>query len=216
MCESLQYGSVETSVVGQQKIITQKIIQVEENDRGNDMKNKEKLKDSVLIKIILIAAIVIIAFVLRSVLENKHEEIKIDKQTAGKTVREMNYAKPVQEDDSILQVFKEKYSSAEILLACREDVTDDGLDDLVVICKLEEGNRTIVVTDSGDSLNYNFSDPIPAPIENQKIQFKNIDKEGEIEFIITGEKKGAVGYAIYRMIDGQPVDLFGEGMEDCC
>ena len=42
------------------------------------------------------------------------------------------------------------------------------------------------------------------------------DKEGEIEIIITGEKKGAVGYAIYRMIDGQPVDLFGEGMEDCC
>mgnify|MGYP004517178957 FL=1 len=180
------------------------------------MKNKEKLKDSVWIKIILIAAIVIVAFVMRSVLENKHEEIKIDKQTAGKTVREMNYAKSVQEDDSILQVFKEKYSNAEILLACREDVTDDGLDDLVVICKLEEGNRTIVVTDSGDSLNYNFSDPIPAPIENQKIQFKNIDKEGEIEFIITGEKKGAVGYAIYRMIDGQPVDLFGEGMEDCC
>ena len=44
----------------------------------------------------------------------------------------------------------------------------------------------------------------------------SIDKEGEIEIIITGEKKGAVGYAIYRMIDGQPVDLFGEGMEDCC
>ena len=64
--------------------------------------------------------------------------------------------------------------------------------------------------------NYDFSDPIPSPVENQKIQFKNIDKEGEIEIIITGEKKGAVGYAIYRMIDGQPVDLFGEGMEDCC
>lgn len=82
-----------------------------------------------------------------------------------------------------------------------------GLDDLVVICKMEEGNRTIVVTDKGDSTNYDFSDPIAAPVENQKIQFKNIDKEGEIEIIITGEKKGAVGYAIYRMIDGQPVDL---------
>lgn len=147
----------------------------------------------------------------RSMLENKHEESKIDKQTAGKTIRETSYAETVPEDDSILNVFKNAYPTAEVLLACREDVTDDGLDDLVVICKMEEGNRTIVVTDKGDSTNYDFSDPIPAPVENQKIQFKNIDKEGEIEIIITGEKKGAVGYAIYRMIDGQPGGSFWRG-----
>ena len=176
----------------------------------------KKLKDSIVAKVIFVIVIVIIAFGARSLLENKQEEIQIDKQTAGKTVREMNYAESVPEDDSILQVFKKTSPPAEVLLACREDVTDDGLDDLVVICKTDEGNRTIVVTDSGDSTNYNFSNPIPAPVENQRIQFKNIDKEGEIEFIITGEKKGAVGYAIYRMIDGQPADLFGEGMEDCC
>ena len=125
----------------------------------------KKLEDSIWAKVILAVIVVVIAFAARSVLENKHEESQIDKQTAGKTI---------------------------------------------------EGNRTIVVTDKGDSTNYDFSDPIAAPVENQKIQFKNIDKEGEIEIIITGEKKGAVGYAIYRMIDGQPVDLFGEGMEDCC
>ena len=173
----------------------------------------KKLEDSIWAKVILAVIVVVIAFAARSVLENKHEESQIDKQTAGKTIRETSYAEAVPEDDSILQVFKNTYPTAEVLLACREDVTDDGLDDLVVICKMEEGNRTIVVT---DSTNYDFSDPIAAPVENQKIQFKNIDKEGEIEIIITGEKKGAVGYAIYRMIDGQPVDLFGEGMEDCC
>ena len=149
----------------------------------------KKLKDSIVAKVIFVIVIVIIAFGARSLLENKQEEIQIDKQTAGKTVREMNYAESVQEDNSILQVFKKTYPTAEVLLACREDVTDDGLDDLVVICKTDEGNRTIVVTDSGDSTNYNFSNPIPAPVENQRIQFKNIDKEGEIEFIITGEKK---------------------------
>ena len=37
-----------------------------------------------------------------------------------------------------------------------------------------------------------------------------------MEFIVSGEKNGAAGYAIYRMIDGAPVDLFGDGMEDCC
>lgn len=162
----------------------------------------KKLEDSIWAKVILAVVVVVIAFAARSMLENKHEESKIDKQTAGKTIRETSYAETVPEDDPILNVFKNAYPTAEVLLACREDVTDDGLDDLVVICKMEEGNRTIVVTDKGDSTNYDFSDPIPAPVENQKIQFKNIDKEGEIEIIITGEKKGAVGYAIYRMIDG--------------
>ena len=149
----------------------------------------KKLEDSIWTKVILAVVVVVIAFAARSILENKHEESKIDKQTAGKTIRETSYAETVPEDDPILNVFKNAYPTAEVLLACREDVTDDGLDDLVVICKMEEGNRTIVVTDKGDSTNYDFSDPIPAPVENQKIQFKNIDKEGEIEIIITGEKK---------------------------
>ena len=88
----------------------------------------------------------------------------------------------------ILNVFKNAYPTAEVLLACREDVTDDGLDDLVVICKMEEGNRTIVVTDKGDSTNYDFQIRY-LHRQRIRIQFKNIDKEGEIEIIITGEKK---------------------------
>ena len=109
----------------------------------------KKLEDSIWAKVILAVIVVVIAFAARSVLENKHEESQIDKQTAGKTIRETSYAEAVPEDDSILQVFKNTYPTAEVLLACREDVSDDGLDDLVVICKMEEGNRTIVVTDNG-------------------------------------------------------------------
>ena len=60
----------------------------------------------------------------------------------------------------------------------------------------KELTRTVAVIDSGDGVKFIiFTTPIPGPIENQKIQFKNIDKEGEIEIIVTGEKKGAVGYA---------------------
>ena len=107
----------------------------------------KKLEDSIGAKVILAVVVVVSAFAARSLLENKHEESQIDKQTAGKTIRETSYAEAVPEDDSILQVFKNAYPTAEVLLACREDVTDDGLDDLVVICKMEEGNRTIVVTE---------------------------------------------------------------------
>ena len=78
-------------------------------------------------------------------------------------------------------------------------MTDDGLDDLVVICKMEEGNRTIVVTDKGDSTNYDFfrSDTCTGR-ESENFSLRILIRR-RIEIIITGEKNGAVGYAIYRM-----------------
>lgn len=43
-----------------------------------------------------------------------------------------------------------------------------------------------------------------------------MDREPPLEFVLTGEKDGEVGYAIYRIIDGELINLFGENMEDCC
>ena len=104
--------------------------------------------------------------------------------------------------NQILGKFKEQFPEASVGLACEEDVTDDGCKDLIVIYTEKELTRTVAVIDSGDGVNYNFTTPIPGPIENQKIQFKNIDKEGEIEIIVTGEKKGAVGYACLLYTSG--------------
>ena len=59
----------------------------------------KKLEDSIWTKVILAVVVVVIAFAARSILENKHEESKIDKQTAGKTIRETSYAETVPEDD---------------------------------------------------------------------------------------------------------------------
>ena len=48
------------------------------------------------------------------------------------------------------------------------------------------------------------------------IKFFNMDKDNITEVLIIGEKKGQVGYAIYRYEDEKLIDIFGEGMEDCC
>ena len=42
----------------------------------------KKLEDSIWAKVILAVVVVVISFAVRSMLENKHEESKIDKQTA--------------------------------------------------------------------------------------------------------------------------------------
>lgn len=166
----------------------------------------------ILISTFAIIFILIFAFLARQYL-NEMAEQKLQKQESwmkGKT-----YALMVEEDNKTLQYFMKRFPTREVILACEEDITDDGLKDLLVIYRENGATRLVAACDNGDGTWY-ISPEIPAPVENQTIRFKNIDKEAELEFIVSGEKKGAVGYAIYRMIEGEIKDLFGEGMEDCC
>lgn len=180
------------------------------------MNEKIHIFKSAKAKVLLVVLVVVVGFIVRGKLEETHQSQMETETKEDVMSKRADYAEPVGEDNKILKIFLEYMPGADVQIACEEDVTGDGCKDLVVIYKKDDLTRTVVAVDSGDGVNYEFTEPIPGPIENQKIQFKNIDKEGEIEFIITGEKNGAVGYAIYRMIDGVPTDLFGEGMEDCC
>lgn len=121
----------------------------------------------------------------------------------------------VDPNNDLLKYFKEEYPENEVLKCGYEDVDDDGRKDLVVIFyKERRSNGMIVILDKEEG--YKLTDEVPAPIDNQSIEFKNIDDEGPIEFIVSGSKDGRYGYAIFR-VEGEKVqDLFGEGMEDCC
>ena len=160
---------------------------------------------------ILILAVVAIFFARQYIYEQEAEKYR-------RAQEELNYAKPVAEDNVALLYFQKEVPGREIFLACEEDLTDDGLKDLVVIYhNPEEGrmNWMVALVNRGDGT-YDITPPTRAPIENQAIRFFNMDQEGEMEFICTGEKDGEVGYAIYRIIDGELIDLFGENMKDCC
>ena len=63
---------------------------------------------------------------------------------------------------------------------------------------------------------YRLTNEVPAPVSDQTIELKDIDEEPPMEFIVQGRKGAKVGFAIFRIEDGELVDLFGEGMEDCC
>ena len=67
-----------------------------------------------------------------------------------------------------------------------------------------------------ENRDYFFTEPVPAPRENQKVKFINIDKDDDLEVMITGEKNGQVGYAVFKMMKGRFKDLYGENMKDCC
>lgn len=162
------------------------------------------------------AGIIFLALILAFGIRLHFEEKEIEKQVEVSTGRrEKVFAPMVEADNVILQYFEAEFPNRIAILACEEDITDNQLKDLLVIYEESEHIRVVAICDNGDGTYY-ISPEIPAPVENQTIQFMNIDDEGEMEFIISGEKKGAVGYAIYRMIDGEIKDLFGDGMEDCC
>lgn len=188
-------------------------------------------------KVLLFVLVVLAGFLIRGRLDSLY--VKRQTRAGGGEVntysdgerigRQLVYAENVSGDHKILKAFEGAHPEAEVLVACEEDLTDDGLKDLVVIYATTEDDehvgsenvgkhkhiRLTVAIDSGDGVNYQFTDPIPAPVENQKIQFRNIDKKDEIEFVLQGQKENKVGYGIYRVVDGETVNLFGEGMEDC-
>lgn len=161
----------------------------------------------ILVKILIVVVLVIALAFLREYLLEK------DKEAQGNSG--IDYAVMVADNDPLLLEFHSRYPERDVILACSEDITNDGIKDLVVISQLDDEITTVALytDDAGDLAE---TAAIPAPKENQHIRFFNMDKAGPIETLITGEKNGQIGYAIYRIMDGQLVNLFGEGMEDCC
>ncbi|MBU5255454.1 Cys-Cys-COOH (seleno)protein SaoC [Tissierella praeacuta] len=119
-------------------------------------------------------------------------------------------------DNELLLHFKENFPDNEVIKCGYEDLNGDGIKDLLIIYNVSRRkNEMLVVIDYGDD--YKFSESTPAPLDNQKIEFKDIDKTPPMEVIVSGSKDGNFGYAIFRLIDDTIFkDLFGEGMEDCC
>lgn len=122
----------------------------------------------------------------------------------------------VEPDNKLLLYFMETHPDNQVILCGYEDLNHDGRKDLLVIYKEEHRkNGMLIVLDNEDGIK--LTDHIHAPVENQEIKFKDIDKTGPIEFIVSGSKDGNYGYAIFRLVDDWELkDLFGDGMEDCC
>lgn len=148
--------------------------------------------------------------VLRDYLEEKDQEIDLSSSTGRQ------YAPFVEEDDPLYVRYVAAHPEQEILLACVGDLTEDGVDELVVIYRADASGACETVVLVNENGEYYETEPTPAPQEHQKMRFFNMDKQGALELLITGDKNGEVGYAIYSIIDRQFINLFGEGMEDCC
>lgn len=117
-------------------------------------------------------------------------------------------------DNKLFIDFKDKHKDVKVIMCEYGDVTNDELKDLIVIYEEDKHMRLIVAVDGKDEIKY--TNVVPAPIENQTIKLKNVDEKDQVEFIVSGSKKGVMGYGIFRVENMKIVDIFGEGMESCC
>ncbi len=178
---------------------------------GNRKKNGLLSRVPFLVKLIALILIIVLALVgltaVRQGLQNQSDSQDAQSDT---------WATPVSDDNKALQEFKKNHPGEEICLACEEDITGDGLKDLLVITRDEENAYTTpMIADSENS--WHELEHVRAPYENQKMRFLDFDKDGIMNPLISGERNTKIGYAVYRITkDGKFIDVFGEGMEDCC
>ena len=129
-------------------------------------------KNKLLIQIISVLLAVVLLAGLREFLLMRDEE---EEASSG-----VEYAEMVKDNHPLLKEFRSQYPERTVLLACAEDITNDGIEDLVVISQLKKDIETIAFysTASGE---FAQTPPIPAPRENQHIRFFNMDKLSEFQ-----------------------------------
>lgn len=95
------------------------------------------------------------------------------------------------------------------------DLDNDSLLDTVLIYrKAEDECMLCAILNTHDG--FVISQSTRAPLENQIIRSKDIDSKPPVEVMVSGSKNGKFGYGIFRLDNNQLIDLFAEGMNDCC
>ncbi|MEG0370718.1 MAG: Cys-Cys-COOH (seleno)protein SaoC [Clostridium sp.] len=119
---------------------------------------------------------------------------------------------------SMLQYFKDKNPKVDVISVKEGDLNSDSFEDMIVMFKhnkdgKEEVAFTVVIKKENG---YETLKHYRAPIENQKIEVKNIDNKPPVEFSISGSKNGEVGLSIYRLEGNKIIDIFGLDSMDAC
>ena len=118
-----------------------------------------------------------------------------------------------------IELYKEymnKYKNKEILTFLEGDFNGDNISDLIIIYRESNNSNKLIGLYTNEKGKILMTNPIPAPIENYIVKFYNIDEKEPQEFLVTGQKGANIGFAVYRLENGEFISLFESGMERCC
>lgn len=118
-----------------------------------------------------------------------------------------------------IELYKEyinKYNDKKILTFLEGDFSGDNISDLIIIYRESNNSNKLIGIYTDEKGKILITNPIPAPIENYIIKFYNIDEIEPCEFLVSGQKGVNIGFAVYRLENGEFISLFESGMERCC
>lgn len=120
----------------------------------------------------------------------------------------------VADSDELVRWFAAQHPDSEVVTSALGDVTGDGTEDLVAVYRAADDTMHTRVVIGGDAPTE--TNEVPAPVEDQRITFRDIDDKTPVEFIVRGSKGADIGFAIYRVEGTRLTDLFGDNMDRCC
>lgn len=117
------------------------------------------------------------------------------------------------ENRNPLESFNREFGK-KILLARESDLDNSGIKENVIM--YEEKNKVWFVIGYQNGEEIGFTDPLPAPLEGQELSFNDFDGDDNIEIILSGYKNDKIGYGVYKFKNKKIIDVFSEGMNECC
>lgn len=148
---------------------------------------------------------IVLFIILAGFIFSKNNNKLMEKERTNKIENNIN--------KDVILLFNTTFNSS-IILAKEMDVNKDGNTESFIIYK--NNNKTWLTVGYRLEGQIMFSQPIPAPMEGQEIIFNDYDKDGIIEFIVSGYKEDKLGYGVYKFLNFKVIDIFSEGMKECC
>ena len=110
--------------------------------------------------------------------------------------------------------FNQTYLDKKLLAALEGDFDVDGTEDLIIVFN-EDKNASFLVTIYVQGGAFFLTEPISAPVDSCRLEWRDINEEPPGELIVSGQKGINYGYGIYHFIDFHWHSLYGD-MQDCC
>jgi hypothetical protein len=90
----------------------------------------------------------------------------------------------------------------------------DTQEDAVIIYRA--GDKYFMVAVLELTSGFQVTDPVAAPVSDQQITVGNVEDKNPNEIIVSGQKNGAYGYAMFVLDKNQLLELYDGGMDQCC
>jgi uncharacterized membrane protein YraQ (UPF0718 family) len=91
----------------------------------------------------------------------------------------------------------------------------DGEEDAVIIYKAGPDKYQMVAVLNLPA-GFQVTEPVPAPVSDQKLSIRDAGDKPPNEIIVSGQKNGVYGYAIYTLDKNQLLNIYSTGMDQCC